>query len=168
MEKEIEVTKEFEYVYGNQHWFTYSAEQTGLRMVCLKNLDTGAIVATTTANPDKRTASVRAWASARQSRASGHPWEIMHEMGEKGIDSDQKLEEMFRNYGHASVGDLARITVDFSSIPMHLCFALFSLGSINSGQEKSTRYQPKFNKAQFHPLKNYLPAHVPEDDVSAL
>src|SRR3990167_1898734 len=91
---------------GKYHWFVYPAELIGLRLVCLEDLDTGVIVTTTVSNPEKRTAAHRAWAGARHSRAPGMPWEIMQEMGEKGVDPDQKLDELFRGYGHASVGDM--------------------------------------------------------------
>ncbi len=138
-------------------WFVYSEQDTGLRLVCFEDLTTGVVVSTALANPDKRTASHKAWAGARQSRAPGTSWEIMREMGEKGIDPDQKLEETFSTYGHASVGDMARLQVDFAGIPMHLCWSFFNDGAINSGQEKSTRYQSRFNKAVLHDFRHYLP-----------
>ncbi|GLV58139.1 hypothetical protein KDH_49730 [Dictyobacter sp. S3.2.2.5] len=149
---------EQEYISGSYRWFTYAPDVTGLRLICLEDQETGTVVTTTVANAGMRTAAHRAWAGARQSRAAGLPWEILREMGQKGVDPDQKIEEMFRGYGHASVGDMARLAVDMGKIPMHLCLALFNEGSLNSGQEKSTRYQPRFGKAVLHPLSNYLPA----------
>jgi hypothetical protein len=159
---------EKELISGSYRWFTYSPEVTGLRLICLEDLSSGTVVTTTVANPHRRTAAHRAWAGARQSRASGLPWEILHEMGEKGVDPDQKLEEMFRGYGHASVGDMARLAVDMGKIPMHFCLALFNEGSLNSGQEKSTRYQSAFGKAVLHPIKHYLPQTLSGEDVEQL
>ncbi|MDQ2716454.1 MAG: hypothetical protein M3Z08_16240, partial [Chloroflexota bacterium] len=159
---------EHEISSNTYRWFTYAPDVTGLRLICLEDLTTGTIVTTTTANPQKRTAAHKAWAGARQSRAAGMPWEILHEMGEKGVNPDQKLEEMFRGYGHASVGDMARLTVDMGRVPMHLCLALFHEGSLNSGQEKSTRYQPAFGRAVLHPLRNYLPESLPEEEIARL
>jgi hypothetical protein len=159
---------ENEYIVGCYRWFTYPADLTGLRLICIEDLTTGTITTTTIANPTKRTAAHKAWAGARQSRAAGMPWEILHEMGEKGVDPDQKLEEMFRGYGHASVGDMARLTVDFGKIPMHLCLALFYEGSLNSGQEKSTRYQAAFGKAVLHPLRLYVPESLPKEALEDL
>ncbi|QQG43151.1 MAG: FAD-dependent thymidylate synthase [Candidatus Daviesbacteria bacterium] len=141
----------------NCRWFSYSPEQTGLMMVGMEDLATGVVVTSPLANPQKRTAAHKAWGGARQSRAPGTPWEIYHEMGEKGIDPDQRLDEMFEHYGHRSVGDMARVQVDHHVTPMHLAFAMFQEGYIVSGQEKSTRYQPAFRKAVLHPLSNYLP-----------
>jgi len=160
-----EIRPEKEYIVGSYRWFTYSADVTGLRLICIEDLTTGTITTTTVANSTKRTAAHKAWAGARQSRAAGMPWEILHEMGEKGVDPDQKLEEMFHGYGHASVGDMARLTVDFGKIPMHLCLALFHEGSLNAGQEKSTRYQAAFGKAILHPLHLYIPESLPKEDL---
>lgn len=155
---------EQEFSIDAYRWFTYAPEVTGLRLICLEDLTTGTIVTTTVAHHKLRTAAHRAWAGARQSRSAGMPWEILSQMGEKGIDPDQKLEEMFRGYGHASVGDMARLSVDMGRVPMHLCFSLFQEGSINSGQEKSTRYQTSFGKTLLHPIKHYLPAHLSTEE----
>ncbi len=163
-----QISPDREFINGSYRWFAYSTEVTGLPLICLEDLTTGTVVTTTLANPQRRTAAQRAWAGARQSRAAGMPWEILHAMGEKGVDPDQKLEEMFHSYGHASVGDMARLAVDFGRIPMHLCLALFNDGSINSGQEKSTRYQPSFGRAALHPLRHYLPADIAARDVERL
>ncbi|GCE18796.1 hypothetical protein [Dictyobacter kobayashii] len=163
-----ELAIEKEYISGSYRWFTYAPDVTGLRLICLEDQETGTVVTTTVSNPQKRTAAHRAWAGARQSRAAGMPWDILSEMGQKGVDPDQKIEETFRGYGHASVGDMARVAVDMGKIPMHLCLALFNEGSLNSGQEKSTRYQPRFGKAVLHQLRNYLPADFPAADGAAL
>ena len=163
-----DIPLEKELISGYYRWFTYSADVTGLRLICLEDLTTGTVVTTTVANPHRRTAAHRAWAGARQSRAAGLPWEILHEMGEKGVDPDQKLEEMFRGYGHASVGDMARLNVDMGRVPMHFCLALFNEGSLNSGQEKSTRYQSAFGRAVLHPMKNYLPEGLTHEEREQL
>ncbi|GER87816.1 hypothetical protein KDW_19780 [Dictyobacter vulcani] len=163
-----ELAIEQEYISGSYRWFTYAPDVTGLRLICLEDQDTGTVVTTTVANPEKRTAAHKAWAGARQSRAAGMPWDILREMGEKGVDPDQKIEETFRGYGHASVGDMARLSVDMGKIPMHLCLALFNEGSLNSGQEKSTRYQPRFGKAVLHQLRNYLSDEIPATELAAL
>ena len=163
--EKADVPIEQELIIDSYRWFTYAPEVTGLRLICLEDLDTGTIVTTTVAHPGIRTAAHRAWAGARHSRSASMPWEILCQMGEKGIDPDQKLEEMFQGYGHASVGDMARLSVDMGRVPMHLCLSLFQEGSINSGQEKSTRYQTTFGKALLHPIKHYLPTHISEEET---
>jgi len=162
--EKVDIPIEQELIIGSYRWFTYAPEVTGLRLICLEDLDTGTIVTTTVAHHKLRTAAHRAWAGARQSRSPGMPWEILCQMGEKGIDPDQKLEETFRGYGHASVGDMARLSVDIAKLPMHLCLSLFHEGSIHSGQEKSTRYQTTFGKALLHPVKHYLPTHLSKEE----
>src|SRR5690242_5122417 len=89
-----DIQPEIEYIVGSYRWFIYPADLTGLRLICLEDLSTGTITTTTISNPAKRTAAHKAWAGARQSRAKGMPWDILHEMGEKGVNPDQKLEEM--------------------------------------------------------------------------
>src|SRR2546430_16620063 len=78
-----EMQPEKDFITGSNRGFTYSADVTGLRLICLEDLTTGTITTTTIANPTKRTASHKAWAGARQSRAAGMPWEILYEMGER-------------------------------------------------------------------------------------
>jgi len=160
-----EITLETEDGY---EWVVFSKEQTGLRLVGLYDSETGVVVTSSFANPEKRTAAHKAWAGARHSRAPGMPWEIMREMGEKGVDPDQKLDETFRGYGHASVGDMASLELDIVKCPMHLCMTLFNETAINSGQEKSTRYQRKFGKAILHSINNYLPQELPKEEVEGL
>lgn len=156
MAEQTELKPTQELITPDGLWFRFSEDQTGLEMVCLEDQTSGVIVTSPLANPNKRTAAHKAWGGARQSRAPGTPWEIYHEMGEKGVDPDQKIDDMFANYGHRSVGDMARIQVDHHLTPMHLAYLMFNEGYIISGQEKSTRYQPSFRRAVLHPLSNYL------------
>lgn len=150
-------------------WFTYSANQVGLPMVCLEDLATGTVVTTTEANPTRRVAAHRAWEAARHSRSAGEPWEIAHEMGVKGVDPDQKVEKMFSTYGHASVGDLARPGgVHLVGVPMHFCAALFNNTPVGSGQEKSTRFQGGFGGAPLQSMRHYLPEDVPLSEAGRL
>lgn len=165
IEEVVKLNPEKEIVDGDYRWFVFPEEVTGLRMVGLEDLVTGVVTTTTLANPSKRTAAHRAWQGARHSRAFGDPWEIAYEMGEKGVDPDQKLEETFNTYGHKSVGDMARIEVDVTHCPMHLCYSLFNEGALNAGQEKSSRYQSKFGAAVMHPLENYMPAGTHDDSL---
>lgn len=160
---ELQPSKEL--TLGNEHWFLFSPEQTGITLVGMEDLNTGVVLSTTLTNPGIRSASLKAWAGARHSRSSDHPWEIMHEIVEKNVDADKKMGGMFLNYGHASVADMASLQVDLTNVPMHLCFEMFSLSSINSGQEKSTRYQGDFAKTKLHPISNYLPEAIDSLDL---
>ncbi|WP_201375465.1 hypothetical protein [Ktedonobacter robiniae] len=150
---------------GAYRWFSSPIQVTGLPLLGLEDRETGIILSTTLANPEKRVAAHRAWAAARHSRSSKMAWEILSEMGERGVDPDQKIEATFRGYGHASVGDMARLTIDFAHVPMHLCMALFHEGVINSGQEKSTRYQAAFRHALLQPIHQYVPETFPREEL---
>src|SRR2546430_12034515 len=123
-----EIQPEKEFIADSYRWFTYSASVTGLRLICLEDLTTGTIATTTVANSTKRTAAHKAWAGARQSRAAGMPWEILYEMGDKGVDPDQKLEEMFRGYGHASVGAMPRRAWSLGKTPITFVLPLSMYG----------------------------------------
>jgi len=148
-------------------WFVFDKKQTSLQEVGLEDPETGVIVTTLIANEEKRSPAYKAWGGARQSRAPGTPWEIMHEMEDKGINPDAKLEEMWNGYGHASVADMARLHLDFIT-PMHWNMALFNQAAVNSGQEKSTRYQSRFGRGNLHPIKNYLPSGIPTEEAERL
>jgi thymidylate synthase ThyX len=147
-------------------WEFYGEEKLGITAITYNQKDTGAVLATVHGNPNMRTASHIAWAGARHSRAPGDTVEILQEMGQKGVDPDQKLEDTFKNYGHASVADMARVAVQFNNVPMHVPMNLFNETVINSGQEKSTRYQKQFSGAILHPLGLYL--HDPSPQLVAM
>lgn len=137
-------------------WVVYSEKQTGLTLLGLEDLQTGVILYTPLANPERRSAAHKAWGGARQSRAPGTPPEIYVEMGERGVDPDQKIDEMFSSYGHKSVGDMARMQQDADGIPVHYCFARHNDESLNGSQEKSTRYQSQLNKSMLFDIRNFL------------
>lgn len=141
-------------------WNFYNEEQLGLSAVTYYKKDTGVTLAEVLSNPKKRVAAHVAWSGARHSRAPGDTIEILVEMGEKGVDPDEKLETTFRGYGHASVADMARLSVQFNNVPMHVPMNLFNDTYVNSGQEKSTRYQKQFSGVIMHPLILYLPQEV--------
>ena len=136
-------------------WERFSPEDAGLLAIRLTDVGTQTAL-TVTPDENIRRAAHRAWAGARQSRAPGTTIQILAEMGLRGVDPDQKLEETFRNHGHASVADMARFEVHFHNVPGHIPLLLFHLGRTNSGQEKSTRYQSAFGKATLHPLRHYI------------
>ncbi len=156
---------ERELVRDDNHWFFYSAEQTGsLALLNLHNRSSGAVVSTMLANPEKRVASHKAWAAARHSRAPGTVLQILMEMAEKGVDPDKKLEYTFKTYGHASVADLADgLIVHFFNVPMMTPLMQFNQEETYSAQEKSTRFQPEFSDAPLASIDHFL-LGLPEND----
>jgi len=147
--------KDYDYLF-------WGPDKTGLALMGVADERTGIWLATPLANPAKRSAAHLAWAGARHSRAPGTTERIMAEMGEKGVNPDAKLDEMFRTYGHTSVGDMAHTNVHFNNVPMHVPMFIFNYGTVVDGQEKSTRFQGQFGKAALHPLNNYIPDVPPE------
>lgn len=129
---------------------------TGIRELVLEDLQTGVCLAVPLVNTETRVAAHKAWLGARQSRSPDTPWQILWEMEKKGVDPDQKLDDMFTTYGHKSVGDMARLQIGFVNIPIHLCTIMFLDMATNSGQEKSTRYQKKFMSALLHSIRHYF------------
>ena len=137
-------------------WFNYEPRETILKIVGVEN-EQGETISSIFANPFERTASIRAWAGARESRSSEHVVDILKEMKKNQTDADKRIETFFVNYGHASVADMARFPISFHNVPMHFAFTIFNLGYVNSGQEKSTRYQTEFEKVSLDSLLKYLP-----------
>lgn len=148
-------------------WERYGEKKTFLPLLRLKNLGTGTALTISLADEGKRVASLRAWSGARHSRAPGSAVEIMNEMVEEDVNADEKLEKMFVTYGHASVADMAQLYAHIEEVPMHACLAGFNQLSLNSGQEKSTRYQVEFEEAPLHALENYV-SGIPEKDLEML
>ena len=129
---------------------------------------TGFRLLTRNANPHVRTQALDAWAMTNHSRNPGDSLEIVDQIYEEDVDPDEKMGLVFNNYGHASVADQSQIAVDFNDVPMHVPFSLFNLGELNSGQEKSTRYQEEFGENTLHGLKNYLPPHISQEHITDL
>ncbi|MEM4711175.1 MAG: hypothetical protein QXL18_04460, partial [Candidatus Woesearchaeota archaeon] len=90
---------------NEEEWNFYSEDKTGLSAITYYKNNTGVVLAEILSNPKKRVAAHIAWAGARHSRSPGDTIDILVEMGEKGVDPDEKLDNTFKNYGHASVAD---------------------------------------------------------------
>lgn len=103
--------------------------------------DPKTLVTVRTAIPDvkRNTASVLAFAGARYSRSNKSAVELIEEAN--SVDSGAKLASIFRDYGHASVADMATVCVFIENIPQLLGMRFFYESSLGGGQERSTRYQ---------------------------
>ena len=99
-------------------------------------------------NPEKKQPSINAFLGARYSRSSDSIVDIAKEIYESGKDASKKLETIFYNYGHKSVGDMAQLFLCLENIPMIVAQRFFYLNPVHSGQERSTRYQD-FSKPNF-------------------
>jgi hypothetical protein len=138
-------------------WITFSPDHTLFKLVCLEDLQTGITVATPLNNPNFPAAATMAWSGARESRSAGTPWEILSELA--GVNVDKKVEDIV-SYGHKSVGDMAGVVIKTVNAPMHYFLTSFYLGSVYSGQEKSTRFQKAFGKSSLPDINLYLPSEI--------
>lgn len=128
----------------NQSYFQFSIsdpDNTDLVIVSVKDTRTGYAVRTALPNSGKQTASIMAFAGARFSRSSLSAEELFQEIRKAGSNANEKLANIFRNYGHSSVADMAQLFAYIEQIPDHYSTIFFNETSVGGGQQRSTRYQ---------------------------
>lgn len=116
-------------------------DKTGLQVVSVHDVRTGFTVRTALADPVRQVPAVMAFAGARYSRSALSAEELFAEINSSKKSAQEKLANIFVNYGHASVGDMAMLFAYIEQIPRHLLMHIFSASSVGSGQERSSRYQ---------------------------
>ncbi len=129
--------------------------KTDLQLVSVLDKRTGYIVRTALNNDNKQTPSIMAFAGARFSRSSDSSEDIFAEIKSSGKNAQEKLASIFRNYGHASVADMAQLFAYIENIPMIYEAKFFYETSLGGGQARSTRYQD-FNNPNFINLKEFI------------
>src|SRR3989344_4977279 len=88
--------------------FTVSNPQdTALKLVALTDSRTGFTVRTALANDHLQAPAIMAFAGARFSRSALTAEELFTEINTSAVAAQKKLANIFNNYGHASVGDMA-------------------------------------------------------------
>lgn len=92
-------------------------------------------------HPGAKQPAISAYLGARYSRSSDSILKIAEEAYAGGVDAAKRLENIFSNYGHKSVGDMADQFLCIENIPMILGEKLFNQIPVLAGQERSTRYQ---------------------------
>jgi hypothetical protein len=101
-------------------------------------------------NPNAKQPSINAFLGARYSRSADPVIDIAKEVYVSGKDAAKRLESIFYNYGHKSVGDMADLFLCLENIPIFMAQRFFYSNPVHAGQERSTRYQdfstPKFVK----------------------
>jgi hypothetical protein len=128
----------------NQSHFQFSiseADKTDLVIVSVTDTRTGYTVRTALPNSGKQTASIMAFAGARFSRSALSAEELFQEIRQAGSNANEKLANIFRNYGHSSVADMAQLFAYIERIPDHYSTIFFNETSVGGGQQRSTRYQ---------------------------
>lgn len=116
-------------------------DKTDLVIVSVTDNRTGYTVRTALPNSGKQTASIMAFAGARFSRSALSAEELFQEIRQAGSNANEKLANIFRNYGHSSVADMAQLFAYIEQIPDHYSTIFFNETSVGGGQQRSTRYQ---------------------------
>lgn len=92
-------------------------------------------------NPGQKQPAITAYLGARYSRSADSITDITAEAYDGSINAADRLEKIFTNYGHKSVGDMSDLFICIENIPMILAMKLFNQIPVLAGQERSTRYQ---------------------------
>jgi thymidylate synthase ThyX len=150
------VSPEYSHSEDGYEWSAYVPPIVPMPLYQLQDEVTGVVVSTSTAIEGQRTASIHAWSAGRHSREPGNMLRIKREIQLNQVSSADKLGTFVSAYGHNSLADLAEIYVDFEDISMLQAFRLFHMTQVHGGQEKSTRYQRKFQEKALIPLENIL------------
>ncbi len=139
--------------------FTFSSsntDQTGLRIISLQDKRTGFVVRTALAQDGTQVPSIMAFAGARFSRSADAATDIFSEIHQSKKSAQEKLANIFHNYGHASVGDMAMLFAYIENVPRYLMAKFFSSTALGGGQERSSRYQD-FSTSSPLPASLYFP-----------
>jgi thymidylate synthase ThyX len=130
-------------VTHNDH-FSFSStntDETGLRIISLEDARTGFVVRTALTNDGIQVPAIMAFAGARFSRSADSATDIFKEIHDSKKSAQEKLANIFHNYGHASVGDMAMLFAYIENVPRYLMCKFFSSSALGGGQERSSRYQ---------------------------
>ncbi len=136
------------YKYKTFKFTISNPDETDLVLVSVEDERTGFIVRTALPNAGKQSASIMAFAGARFSRSDLGAEEIFREVKESGKNAQEKLANIFNNYGHSSVGDLAQLFAYIEQVPDNYHVEFFYDSRVGAGQARSTRFQD-FSKS--HP-----------------
>lgn len=129
------------------HFSSSNTKDTGLRLIALHDAQTNFTVRTALANDKHQVPAIMAFAGARFSRSADTAESLFREINTSKTSAQEKLANIFVNYGHASVGDMANLFVYIEDVPQYLMMQFFYSSSLGGGQERSTRYQD-FSQSQ--------------------
>jgi len=130
-------------------------DETGLVIVSVTDIRTAYTVRTALPHAGLQTASIMAFAGARFSRSDLSAVDLFKEIKSSGKSASIKLANIFKNYGHSSVADMAMLFAYIENIPKLYAVKLFYETSIGAGQERSSRYQD-YSKSPPISLDNYI------------
>lgn len=132
-----------------------TSDETGVRLFSLRDPLTGIKISYPEPNSDVDYISAVAWLASNSSREGKSFEECFRDLREmmSQINPEtgkpntkfaaDKFGNVFANFGHASVGDMALLPLLLDNIPASLAYRLFNATSLGAGQEWSTRYGRK-------------------------
>lgn len=144
-----------------------NAEETGLRLIALHDTRTGFVVRTALTNDGIQVPAVMAFAGARFSRSADTAETIFREIHGSKKSAQEKLANIFHNYGHASVGDMAMLFAYIENVPRYLMCKFFNATALGGGQERSSRYQD-FSQSALPLSSLYFPTQKEQEKYSKL
>lgn len=130
---------ELQHLPAHYEYHITDEENTGVRLFTLENKDNGISTSFAEFNSDVDIHNLIAWVGARTSRSPDQYADIYRQVHE-AQNASEKLEQVFVNYGHASVADMSPVMLFMNHIPMEQAFWMFNHTSTGGGQELSTRY----------------------------
>jgi len=119
----------------------YAEESIGVNLFGLEDKTSGYSVYTTLADKERQYPSLLAFAGARYSRSGLSIEELFREIKDAKKGAEKRLADIFNNYGHASVGDMAQLFAYIEHVPFFASFFLFYHSAVGAGQERSSRFQ---------------------------
>ncbi len=137
------------------HFSASEPDKTGLKIVSLADERTEFTVRTALSHEEMQVPAIMAFAGARFSRSALTAEELFVEIHGSKKSAQKKLANIFVNYGHASVGDMAMLFAYIENVPRYLMMQFFYSSALGGGQERSSRYQD-FSAAQPPHISNYL------------
>jgi thymidylate synthase ThyX len=130
--------------------------KTGLAIVSCFDSETNYIVRNVLPNQlVTQVASKMAFAGAKISRSKLTFEQIFQEVHKLGAKAQIRLATLFREYGHASIAEMAMLFVFIENIPDLYTTKLFYNSAFHAGQQRSTRYQ-NFSNPTFSALSQYV------------
>src|SRR5512133_626003 len=108
------------------HFSRSNPDKTGLVLISCTDDRTGFTVRTALSNTEFQVPAIMAFAGARFSRSADSAETIFQEIHTSKKSAQEKLANIFHNYGHASVGDMAMLFAYIENVPRYLLLKFFN------------------------------------------
>lgn len=141
-----------------------TTKKTGFTVVSCIDAETGIVVRTPLASPERSFPTFIAYVGAKFSRSRDGMEKIMEEVecayAEGKLAPEKRLGNIVHGLKHQSPGGMAHVTVAIENIPLMTAASLFRRTVLHDGQEASTRYIDFASGNDLPELKSLLPQGV--------